>query len=224
MQGESTVSTTEPPRRPQRHPAAPAPARRRLVPVLLIAGALILLLAGGAVLYFRPAPPEGFGGDLKTLLLPVPANGQAYTNADNPDGYLTLDEVVAEYYDGDAKVRGQLEDRDFRRGVEQEWSVGDSPRISVALLQCDHPDAASQLLGLNAGAYRGNPTFTDASATVPVGSHLFTGKDADRPGYTTTAGFAVKGTIIVVVFVWEVSPSTGAVGADVLAKQLALLP
>ena len=254
MPGDPTMVMSAPPYAPAPFfppPPPPPPARRGGMIAGLIAVAVVVLLGVGAafavdlgwlrdggttpaaaatptpVATSAPTPtPTSTSTDLPGLLVPIPVGAKRNVITDDPDGVLTLDEVVASYYGGSADVRQLLVSSRFQGGAEEDWSTADrKTEVLVALFQFGRPIDAQARHTSSKNSFASDSTFANLSPAIGVDdSGLFVAKQADADKQTESIALAYKGDIRLIVFVWEDTSSNGKTAATVMRKQFGLLP
>lgn len=225
-------------------PDVPVPMPRRRSRRFLLAGVVVAVLLAGAgtaagLLIFRKPPPVDpralalaelsasatptetpFTGDLRSLLLPIPANARPFVKPFSADGALTIAQV-ADWYGVTADA---LADSDITAGAMQQWHQADGTLVSIMLLNFPRAITAHRWASsLRDLSYRDNVTDDSPIPGFPE-SGLFYGKQPEDNGTYLVTGFAAKKDISMAVSIYAPPPVNHQAVTTLLEQQLARLP
>ncbi len=149
-------------------------------------------------------------GDLRRLLLKMPADARAWQQDGITDETMTLDQVASTRSKPEA-MAGQLRRYDFSDGAARCWARRDARDVCVQLLRFKSALRASQFLQFfNSGVADINADRGGRFADVPGGA-WFVNPEADKYGkvYSETSG--QRGDIVIFAFCWEPAPKESVV-------------
>src|SRR5262245_42877328 len=206
----------------------PTPPKSRMLPTLLIGGAVVVLLVvvGVGILVIRNAPKNNnnalgpttsssaqaptqepspsptvvaFSGDLRTLLVPLPAGSTKDSNEGNgsADGTVTLEQAAQTYADA-TFGKTHMQELGFKQGATESWHQSGKYSVQIVLFQFAEPEKSTQFVEkLEDGADTDN--FWDARGDldqIPNGRYYVSAKTNNNGNYNFEIWFS-KGAIAV---------------------------
>jgi hypothetical protein len=212
----------------------PKPTRRRGLTIGLVAAVVLLMVACGAGAYAfvrnrsNTATSSGnapsFTGDLRTLLLTPPKTSHPFTDPISKDGTLTKQQV-ADSFDDPNSINDVLDQYHWTSGAIVQWHDADDTQVTIKLYQFNSTDNAQRWLAYNQDGYSQDDSKTDQSPIDGIdGSGLYVANAVDDKGYVLTNGVATKGSIYMIVFVWQVDRQQKSAAVDVMKQQFSRLP
>ncbi|MFJ9951471.1 hypothetical protein [Kitasatospora sp. NPDC091207] len=166
-----------------------------------------------AVAEAAPKPPA-VDGDLRKLLITVPAGGTAWADYPDTPSWITVGEL-AERTGRSAETFKNLNYHDFRRAVEVDWKKDDL-KVRVTLIQYA-ADRAAEAKSRAAG-YRLQPFAEEANGGFQVDSEPSYWAETTEQYYYGTA-LAQRGTVVMEVKVFGTRPVNPDVVKDIAKQQ-----
>jgi hypothetical protein len=170
-----------------------------------------------------PSTP-GFGGDLRTLLLPPPRTSHPFAHPLTTDGTLTESQVAGSYTDPE-RVTTVLEEDGFRAGAAVQWHDADDTEVLIKLFQLGSAEQARAFFVYNKLGYGDDTNLRDQSPIDGIdGSGCWVSTKADNLGFVTTTGATAKDGIYMLVRVYQPDKQNRPVAITIMKNQYARLP
>jgi hypothetical protein len=163
-------------------------------------------------------------GDLLRLLPPTPAQSQACSKLDVPEGPLTLDQE-ATFSTQPTVGAGVLRSLNFQRGAMRCWVEPDGTAVVLNLFQFDTANHAAQFHSGNSKAEAkafGEGRSLDGAGGVP-GGRWFRDKENSTDGYELVYAFVQRGDILVHLILGQPGSVSKAKVLDTMQQQYARL-
>ena len=162
-----------------------------------------------------PAPvernPLDHSGDLRRYLLKRPSNArQSWTPATK--GIMSLKQV-ASFFDDPKSAAQNLANAGFQTAATTNWLDPADNQVEIRLIRFDtDPDAQRRFTSETHGNWS-DPDMKDASGTydqrVPGSEAMtFTNGKKNKYGDQTTEGIAIRGDVLILIWVTQVAPQS----------------